>query len=148
MTARNHALPGCEPRCIGAMVRTMRKHKATKADEAFNRDGLCDWVESLPYVVRRAHGLSRTASVFDVSCRPLERRLTWLVVERAPRQRVAPTRIAALLPRSIAEAAERSELGVCTVPMHPDRVLFRVDPLADRADVESLVLAAYGAAMS
>jgi len=126
----------------------MWKHRATKIRKPRNRDGLCEWIESLPYVVRRAHGLSRTASIFDVRCRPLERRLTWLVVEHGSRGSRAPSRVDAWLPRSIAEAAERSELGVCTAPMHPDRVLFRVDPLADRSDVESLVLAAYGAAMS
>jgi hypothetical protein len=32
--------------------------------------------------------------------------------------------------------------------MLPDHVLFTVDPLAHRRDVESLVLAAYGEAMS
>jgi hypothetical protein len=126
----------------------MWKRKAAKLRKTRNRDGLCEWIESLPYVVRRAHGLSRTASIFDVRCRPLSGRLTWLVVEHGARGGRSPSRVDALLPRWIAEAAERSELGVCAAPMGAARVLFRVDPLADRNDVESLVLAAYGAAMS
>jgi hypothetical protein len=86
--------------------------------------------------------------MFDVDCAPLERHVTWLVVDHGTPTSLTPTRIAALLPRSIARAAERSRLGVCTAPMLPDHVLFSVDPLARRRHVESIVLAAYGAAMS
>jgi hypothetical protein len=86
--------------------------------------------------------------MFEVECAPLERHVTWLVVDHATPTSCTPTRIAALLPRPIARAAARSRLGVCTAPMLPDHVMFSVDPLAQRRDLESLVLAAYGATMS
>jgi hypothetical protein len=127
----------------------MRKRRATHLAEADRiADGFADWAESLPYVVRRLHGLSRSVSMFDVDCEPLDRRLTWLVLDDASPSSAAPSRIRIRLPRRIARAAERSRLGVSTTPLLPDHVLFSVDPLAHRRDVESLVLAAYGAAMS
>jgi hypothetical protein len=110
--------------------------------------GFCDWVASLPYVVQRAHGISPTVSMFDVDCEPLERHLTWLIVDHAHSNSCVPTRICARLPRAIAAAAEKSRLGVHTAPMLPDHVLLSLDPLARRRDVASLVLAAYGDAMS
>ena len=86
--------------------------------------------------------------MFDVDCAPLELHVTWLVVDHASATSGRPPRISALLPRPIANAAERSGLGLGSAPMLPDSVLFNVDPLACRRDIESLVLAAYGAAMS
>jgi hypothetical protein len=127
----------------------MWKRRSTPTAEPVRiADGFSDWVASLPYVVQRPHGLSPTVAMFDVDCTPLERHVTWLVVDHGAPTSWTPTRIAVLLPRPIARAAERSRLGVCTAPMLPDHVLFSVDPLAHRRDVESLVLAAYGAAMS
>src|SRR6185436_12857446 len=84
---------GIRTRVVRRDASTMWKHKATKLRKTRNRDGLCEWIESLPYVVRRAHGLSRTASIFDVRCRPLERRLTWLVVEHGARGGRSPSRV-------------------------------------------------------
>jgi hypothetical protein len=110
--------------------------------------GFCDWVASLPYVTQREHGFSPTVSVFDIDCDPLERRIAWLMVDHIGERACTPTRISALLPRRIARAAEQSGLGVCTAPRLPDHVLFNIDPLAQQRDVESLVLAAYSAAMS
>jgi hypothetical protein len=127
----------------------MRKRRTTTHPSESGRVGerFSDWVESLPYVVRRSHGLSRTVSMFVVDCPPLGRRMTWLIVDQS-RSAPTPTRISALLPRPIAKAAEKLRLGVCTAPALADHVLFSLDPLASRRDVESLVLAAYGAAMS
>jgi hypothetical protein len=126
----------------------MRKRRAVQLAEADRvADDFCEWVSSLPYVRRRSHGLSQTVSMFDVDCEPLERRLTWLVVDHEPTT-AQPTRICARLPRAVAKAAEKARFGVHTVPMLPNHVLFTIDPLAHRRDVESLVLAAYGDAMS
>ena len=121
----------------------MRKRRSRHSAETPRiGDGLRDWVASLPYVVPRSHGLSPNVSMFDVDCAPLERHITWLVVDDAT------PRISVLLPRPIARVAERSRQGVCTAPMLPDLMWFSVDTFACRRDVESLVLAAYGAAMS
>ncbi len=126
----------------------MWKRRTARTSEPVETAAFCEWVASLPYVTQRAHGFSSTVSIFDIDCAPLERRITWLMVDGAPAVARAPARISTLLPRMVARAAERSGLGCCTAPRLPDHVLFSVDPLAHPRDVESLVLAAYGAAMS
>ena len=125
-----------------------RTTQTTETETETSADGFCEWIGSLPYVVERPHGLSPSVSMFDVDCRPLERSLTWLVVDHTTQTPCSPRRISVVLPRRIARAAERRRLGVCTAPMFPEYVMFSVDPLARREDVESIVLAGYGAAMS
>jgi hypothetical protein len=126
----------------------MRKRRAMPVVEPEPiSDRFCEWAASLPYVVQRSHGLSRTVSMFEVDCAPLDRRLTWLVVDDGP-STGASARISLRLPEAIARAAERSRLGLATTRVLPEHVLFRVDPLAPLRDVASLVLAAYGSAMS
>ena len=133
----------------GATVRDMRKRRISETTESAHVDeGFCDWIESLPFVRRRAHGLSPSVTMFDVDCTLLERHVTWLVVDCAAESTTTPSRITALLPQRAARKAQRSRLGVRVAAVVPDQVLFRVDPLARRREVEALVLAAYCAAMS
>ena len=127
----------------------MRKRRSLRIAEPEQAAvGFCEWVASLPFVTRRADGFSPTVSIFDIDCVPLERRIAWVMVDHLNETTCTPTRISALLPRLIARAAEQSGLGICTAPRLPDHVLFSIDPLAQQRDVESLVLAAYSAAMS
>ena len=127
----------------------MWKRRTTQTTEPETiADGFCEWIASLPYVAERPHGLSPTVSMFDVDCRPLERNRTWLVIDHATQTPCLPRRISVILPRRIARSAERRRLGVCAAPMFPEHVVFSVDPLARREDVESIVLAGYGDAMS
>ena len=127
----------------------MRKRRISDAIESDHVDErFCDWIESLPFVRRRPHGLSPTVTMFDVDCTLLERHATWLVVDQLAEFSNSPTHITALLPRRAARKAQRARLGVRVAAVVPDRVLFRVDPLARRREVEALVLAAYCAAMS
>jgi hypothetical protein len=95
----------------------------------------------------RPHNLSDGVTLFDVECAPLERCMTWLIVSR-PDRTGPPMRLTVVLPRRIARAAARSSLGVAISYVLPDSAMFLIDPLADQSDVESLVLAGYGAAMS
>jgi hypothetical protein len=127
----------------------MRKRRITDPPEAAAQvaDGFCEWIASLPFVRQRCDALSPTTRMFDIDCDPLERHVTWLVVDHAATSTV-PTRITALLPRRAARRARRSRLGVRVTAVVPDRVLFSVDPLARPREVEALVLEAYCAALS
>ena len=132
-----------------ATLQDMRKRRNSDTTESAHVDDrFCDWIESLPFVHRRPHGLSPTVTMFDVDCTLLERHVTWLVVDQQTELSTTPKSITALLPRRAARKAQRSRLGVRVAAVLPDRVLFRVDPLARRREVEALVLAAYCAAMS
>jgi hypothetical protein len=126
----------------------MWKRRSTHIAELLRTNAFCEWVASLPYVIQRSRGFSSSVSIFDIDCSPLERRITWLMVDQAASEAHTPARISMLLPRVLAQAAQRSGLGLCTAPRLPDHVLFSIDPLARPRDVESLVLAAYSAAMS
>jgi len=125
-----------------------KRRKSDAAEPAHVDEGICDWIESLPFVRRRAHGLSASVTMFDVDCALLGRHVTWLVVDQTSDSTGTRTRITALLPQRAARKAQRCRLGVRVAAVVPDQALFHVDPLARRCEVEALVLAAYCAAMS
>src|SRR5262249_11236105 len=93
-----------------------------------------------------------TVKMYDVDCEPLGQRCTWLVLDTAP-ESPRPTSIWVFLPRPLAERASRSGWGSSCIPVaaeraahgpvRPDRIVFRVDPIAGRNQVESVVLGAY-----
>jgi hypothetical protein len=129
-----------------------RRTKTSQDLEPVAHD-FCDWVASQPFVVERVHGLSRTVRMYDVDCEPLDQRRTWLVLDFATPDSPRPTSIAVLLPRKVAAKAARAEWGrsygptqdnqSALEPTYGDRVVFRVDPLAGRQSVETVVLGAY-----
>ena len=60
----------------------MRKRLTTESS-ARVADGFYEWIESLPYVRQRSHGLLPSTRMYDVDCDPLDRCVTWLVVDQA-----------------------------------------------------------------
>jgi hypothetical protein len=116
-----------------------------------------EWVEHLPFVVERPHGLADGVHTYLVDCVALGQRATWLMVDCEAPGSLRPTSIAAILPGRAARRAERLGWGRCFTPPLPtemardhdmvDRVVFKLDPLARREDVEAVVLAAYSAAI-
>lgn len=124
-----------------------RRRSGSTTDSVRVSDGFCEWIASLPYVVARSHSLSDRLTLFDVECAPLERFMTWLIVGRSTPDGT-PTRLTVVLPRPVARAAEEAHVGVSMTHVLTDSVMFRIDPRADQRDVESLILASYGAAMS
>src|SRR5690242_3397287 len=120
---------------------------ASTSDYVLVTDRFCDWIASLPNVLARSHSLSDRLTLFDVESAPLKRFMTWLIVGRSTPDGT-PTRLTAVLPRPVARAAEEAHVGVSMTHVLTDSVMFRIDPRADQRDVESLILASYGAAMS
>jgi hypothetical protein len=116
-------------------------------------DDFRDWASSHPFVVERAHGLSETVRMYDVDCEPLGQRRTWLVLDFARLDSPRPTSVTVFLPRKVAAMASKAEWGYSFGRMYDDRltlestcadrVVFRVDPLAGRRNVETVVLSAY-----
>jgi hypothetical protein len=115
-------------------------------------DDFREWAAGLPYVVERDHGQSETARMYEVDCRPLGQRRTWLILDFETPDLPRPTSITVVLPKRVAEKAMRADWGCSDAstgdgpafaPDDADRVIFRVNPLAGRRSVETLVLGAY-----
>jgi hypothetical protein len=125
-----------------------KRRSKRAADVAPIDDDFREWVANLPFVVEREHGLSSSVRMYDVDCEPLAQRRTWLILDFATPTSPRPTSVAVVLPRRIAAKAIRSGWGSNAIPSEPlaqarDRVLVRVDPLAGRRHVETVVLGSY-----
>ena len=131
-----------------------KRHPKTSPDIEPVADNFLDWAASLPFVVERTHGLSKSVRMYEVDCEPLDQRRTWLILDFATPRSPRPTSITVVLPRKVATKAARAEWGaqlrLTTRDEAPasefaclDRVVFQVNPLAGRRNVENVVLGAY-----
>ncbi|HEY3673816.1 MAG TPA: hypothetical protein VGN51_22970 [Acidimicrobiia bacterium] len=128
-----------------------RQPKAS-VDRTLISDDFLEWVANMPYVVERTRSSSSTVRVYDIDCEPLGHRSPWVILECSPDSPL-PTGISVLLPQSLAEKAATAGWGhsyTHKVPKRdsvdrPARVVFRIDALADRRYIETVVMGSYRA---
>jgi hypothetical protein len=107
---------------------------------------LDDWVLSLPWVVERPDDArSPGVRVYGVDCPPLGRRRIFLLTGLGAHGERDPKGVAGVLPERAARAATDDGWAVREETLPAGHVLVT---LRDDTDVEALVLAAYGYAMS
>jgi hypothetical protein len=110
-----------------------------------------EWVASLPWVVERPFcPETRTVRCFGVDCAPLGRRQVWLLTGMDRHLDPCGLGLAVIVPASTAAGIEESGLGWITAPMPQGCALMSVSStsLADRGELEALVLAAYICALA
>jgi len=114
-------------------------------------DDLHEWVLSLPWVVERPYSVGTPGvRAFAVDCEPLGRRQLWLLTGLQRALESDGIGIAVIVPAEVADKIETTGWGRSLAPM-PDRhsmVAVYGDAVGRRADLEALVLTAYGFAMS
>lgn len=133
------------------MLRRNRTEQSVRTSAPPALDDLHGWVLSLPWVVERPYSLG-TPGVrsFAVDCEPLGQRQLWLITGWQRALEAAGNGVAVIVPTEVAEEIETSGRGRSLAPM-PDRhalVALNGRALAGSADVEALVLTAYGYALS
>ena len=111
-------------------------------------DRIHEWVLSLPWVTEQPHALAPGVRTFGVDCEPLGLRRLWLVTGLGQQSDAAPSSIAVVLPNDAAQAAQEAGWGVFRAPMPANHVLMQAESATESADVEALVLTAYGCAMA
>jgi hypothetical protein len=133
------------------MVRRRREEKTTWTRDATAFDDFHDWVLSLPWVVERPFSLD-TPGVrsFGVECEPLGRRRLWLLTGLQRELGINAMGLAVVVPWNAANDIECSGWGRSVAPMPGEHALVIVysELLGRRHDIEALVLAAHGYAMS
>jgi hypothetical protein len=133
------------------MIRRRREHKTTLTNDTRPFDDFHEWVLSLPWVVEQPYSLGTPGiRSFGVDCEPLRRRQMWLLTGLQRARDVDGIGIAVIVPAEAAGEIEGAGRGRRIAPM-PGRhamVTLYGDALDQRADVEALVLTAYGYAMS
>jgi hypothetical protein len=133
------------------MLRRNRTRQAVDSYAPRAFDDLHDWVLSLPWVVERPCSLEAPGvRSFGVDCEPLGRHQLWLITEfqRAPEsERIG---VAVIVPAEVADEIEIAGWGRSRAPLPGRKVMVAVygDALSRRADLEMLVLTAYGYALS
>ena len=114
-------------------------------------DDFHEWVLSLPWVVERPYspGTPGVRS-FGVECPPIERRRLWLLTGLHRELEPGGIGLAVIVPAAAALLLEGAGRGRRLAPMpdHHAMVSLFGESLEGRADIEALVLAAYGEAMS
>src|SRR5215471_2869982 len=110
---------------------------------------LHDWVLSLPWVVERAYSPGTPGvRCFGIDCEPLGRRQLWLLTTvRRPLENDLLS-VAVIVPAEIAHEIEDADAGhiLATMPGCHALVTVRADSAC--GNLESLVLTAYGYALS
>ena len=133
------------------MVRRQRDQKTTSTRDASASDDFHEWVLSLPWVVERRFSLD-TPGVrsFGVDCEPLGRRRLWLLTGLRHELGINGMGLAVVVPWHAANDIECAGWGRSVAPMPDEHALVNVysELLGRRHDIEALVLAAYGYAMS
>jgi hypothetical protein len=124
----------------------LKKTSTREATSALDR--MHEWVLSLPWVTEQPHALAPGVRTFGVECEPLGLRRLWLVTGLGQQTGAARSPIAVVLPIDAAQAAQEAGWGVFRAPMPANHVLMQAESSTERADVEALVLTAYGCAMA
>ena len=133
------------------MLRRRREQKTISMHHIPAFDDFHDWVLSLPWVAERPYSVD-TPGVrsFGVDCEPLGRRQLWMLTGLPREPELDGIGIALIVPAEAASEIERTGRGrrVAPMPGHHAMVTVSADALDRPADVEALVLTAYGYAMS
>jgi hypothetical protein len=110
-----------------------------------------DWALSLPWVVERPYSSGAPGiRSFGVDCAPLGRRCLWLLTGLHHELQPEEIGLGVIVSAATARELERAGRGRRVAPMPDHRAMVSVfgEALEGRDDVEALVLAAYGEAMS
>ncbi len=132
----------------------LRRHREQPLEEiavapAFAR--FHEWVASLPWVVERPFcPETPLARCFGVDCALLGRRQVWLLTGMDRHLDPCGLGLAVIVPVSTATEIEAAGLGWITAPMPLGCALMSVlsTSLADRGELEALVLTAYICALA
>jgi hypothetical protein len=124
----------------------LKKTATRKATPPLDR--MHEWVLSLPWVTEQPHALAPGVRTFGVDCEPLGLRRVWLVTGLGQQRAEARSPIAVVLPIDAALKAQEVGWGVFRAPMPANHVLMQAESSTETADIEALVLTAYGCAMS
>jgi len=133
------------------MVRRQRDQKTTSTRDASASDDFHEWVLSLPWVVERPISLDTPGvRFFGVDCEPLGRRRLWLLTGLRHVLGINWMGLAVVVPWHAANDIECAGWGRSVAPMPGKHALVNVhtELLGRQHDIEALVLAAYGYAMS
>jgi hypothetical protein len=129
------------------MYRKRTTRTSTNNGGAF--DDFHDWVLSLPWVVERPYSLGTPGvRAFGVDCEPLGRRQLWLVTGLQAEMESDGFGLALIVPEEAAHEIEAARCGRSVAPMPARHAMVTVYGDLDRSQIESLVLSAYGYAMS
>jgi hypothetical protein len=122
---------------------------AARAPRAF--DDMHEWILSLPWVVERPYSVG-TPGVrsFGVECEPLGVRQLWLITGLQRALDSDEFGVAVIVPAEVADQIETAGRGRSLAPMPGSHAMVAVysDAIAARAELEALVLTAYGYALS
>jgi hypothetical protein len=118
-------------------------HRRNRRRGSEPRD-LSEWVLSLPWVVERPDVFG--VRTFAIDCEPLAIRRVWLAIFQ-PTGSGSP-RVAVVVPVRLAQDLEDAGLGLPMAAFPAEHALVRAPDYAGRAEVETLILAAYGRNMS
>jgi hypothetical protein len=133
------------------MLRRNRTQQAVDSREPRAFDDLHEWVLSLPWVVERPYSVG-TPGVrsFGVDCEPLGRRQLWLITGLQRASTSDGISVAIIVPAEVADEIETTGWGRSLAPMPGRLTMVAVysDAAGLRADLEALVLTAYGYALS
>ena len=130
------------------MFRKFALKKTAHVDSVSTLENIHDWVLSLPWVTERPHALAAGVRMFGVDCEPLGVSRLWLVTGLGPQTPALSSSLAVVLPLSSAQMAQDAGWGAFRVPMPANHVLVQAEVGTELADIEALVLTAYGCAMS
>jgi hypothetical protein len=122
--------------------------KTATTDSASVLERIHEWVLSLPWVTEQPHALAPGVRTFGVECEPLGLRRLWLVTGLGQQSPAARSPIAVVLPIGPALEAQGAGWGVFRAPMPGNQVLMQAESYTETADIEALVLTAYGCAMA
>jgi hypothetical protein len=133
------------------MLRRNRTQQAVGSHEPRAFDDLHEWVLSLPWVVERPYSVG-TPGVrsFGIDCEPLGRRQLWLITGLQRALESEGVGVAVIVPAEVAGEIETTGWARSLAPMPGRHAMVAVygDAVGRRADLEALVLTAYGYALS
>jgi hypothetical protein len=126
------------------------RHQDSASADAGPFSDFHEWILSLPWTVERPYALATPGvRCFDVDCPPLGRRQIWLLSGLHTIDH-SGLGLAVIVPVEVARELAGVGWGRTVVPMPGRRALVTVDDkcVARRIELETVVLAAYGEAMS
>ena len=133
------------------MFRREKPQDATDVHAPRAFDDFHEWVLSLPWVVERPYSLATPGvRAFGVDCEPLGRRQLWLLTGLEEQLESDDFGLAVIVPAGVADEIQAAGSGRSVAPMPARHAMVAVygDTLGQRAELEALVLTAYGYAMS
>src|SRR3954447_11906327 len=133
------------------MFRRQRTQHATGLHAPRGFADFHEWVLSLPWVVERPYSPATPAvRTFGVDCEPLSRRQLWLLTGLQQQLETDGFGLAVIVPTDVADEIQAGGAGRCVAPMPARHAMVALsgDMVGQRAELEALVLTAYGYAMS